>query len=92
METLFSGEVLSKILMETVTDIIESKGLIILLLIIAWLIIWLLVREIKTWYWKINEILVLLKKIEENTRPIILESKEEQPTIKEASQNDLKIE
>jgi len=84
METLFSGKVLSKILMETVIDIVESKGLIILLLIIAWLAIWLLVREIRTWYWKINEILVLLKKIEENTNQnnnIIKENK--QPEIKE---------
>lgn len=84
METLFSGKVLSEILIETVTDIVESKGLIILLLIIAWLAIWLLVREIRTWYWKINEILVLLKKIEENTNQnnnIIKENK--QPEIKE---------
>jgi len=84
METLFSGKVLSKMLMETVIDIVESKGLIILLLIIAWLAIWLLVREIRTWYWKINEILVLLKKIEENTNQnnnIIKENK--QPEIKE---------
>lgn len=84
METLFSGEVLSKILMETVTDFVESKWLLILLLAIAWLMIWLLIREIKTWYWKINDILVLLKKIEENTNQnnnIIIESK--QPEIQE---------
>ena len=27
-------------------------------------------REVVAWYWKINEVVSLLEKIEENTRPI----------------------
>ena len=32
----------------------------------------LLVREIITWYWKINKIVSLLEQIEKNTRPKII--------------------
>jgi len=33
------------------------------------LFIFLILREVLTWYWKINKIIVLLEQIEENTRP-----------------------
>lgn len=34
----------------------------------AFVLFFLLIREIVTWYWKINRIVNLLEKIEENTR------------------------
>lgn len=41
--------------------------------ILTWLVVtvvvFLVIREILTWYWKINRIVDLLEKIEENTRP-----------------------
>lgn len=43
----------------------------IVLWIIGLLVLFLITRELITWYWKINEIVSLLKKIEENTRPNI---------------------
>lgn len=33
------------------------------------IVVFFVFREIFTWYWKINKIVHLLKKIEENTRP-----------------------
>lgn len=33
------------------------------------LFVFLVLREVFTWYWKINKIVVLLEQIEENTRP-----------------------
>lgn len=38
--------------------------------VIIFFLFFLLIRELIVWYWKINEILSVLKKIEENTRPI----------------------
>jgi len=35
--------------------------------IVSLIIFFLLIREIVTWYWKINHIVNLLEKIEENT-------------------------
>ena len=32
------------------------------------IVVFLLIREILTWYWKINRIVALLEKIEKNTR------------------------
>lgn len=40
-------------------------------------LILLLLREVRTWYWKQNEIVSLLKKIEQNTRKPVLENKPE---------------
>ena len=45
------------------------------------ILIFLLIREIFTWYWKINRIVELLEQIERNTH------KEGQPTITE----DIKV-
>jgi hypothetical protein len=43
--------------------------------LIFWLLIsflfFLLIREIVTWYWKINKIAALLEKIEQNTRKTV---------------------
>jgi hypothetical protein len=36
--------------------------------IIVIFLFFLLIREVIVWYWKINDILSILKKIEENTR------------------------
>jgi hypothetical protein len=33
------------------------------------ILLFLAIREILTWYWKLNKISSLLEKIEENTRP-----------------------
>lgn len=32
-------------------------------------LLFLIIREILTWYWKLNRIVTLLEKIEKNTRP-----------------------
>ena len=34
-------------------------------------ILFLIFREMVTWYWKINEVITLLAKIEENTREVV---------------------
>lgn len=36
--------------------------------IVGAILLWLVIREFMTWYWKVNEMVTLLKKIEENTR------------------------
>lgn len=43
----------------------------IALVIIVILLLFLIIREIVCWYWKINKIVDLLEKIEDNTRPQI---------------------
>ncbi|OQA38980.1 MAG: hypothetical protein BWY51_00590 [Parcubacteria group bacterium ADurb.Bin316] len=77
-------------LVNTVINIIENKWLLILLLAIFCLLVWLLIREINTWYWKINDILVVLKKIEKNTRQnnnVDVEGKQPEIKAKELVQN-----
>ena len=54
-------------MIKAISDLIQNNWLMLLLLFVVWLLIWLIIREIRTWYWKINDILVLLKKIETNT-------------------------
>jgi len=51
-----------------IEELIKSNISTILIVILILFIIWLLVREIKTWYWKINDIVSLLKRIDDNTR------------------------
>jgi hypothetical protein len=41
----------------------------ILLAIIIIICLFLLFREVMTWYWKINKIVSLLEKIDNNTKP-----------------------
>lgn len=41
----------------------------IIIIVLGIIIIYFILREVRTWYWKINEQIELLKKIEENTRP-----------------------
>ncbi|MBP7741105.1 MAG: hypothetical protein KA104_00240 [Candidatus Pacebacteria bacterium] len=38
-------------------------------MLLVGIILFFLLREVFTWYWKINRIVVLLEKIEQNTRP-----------------------
>lgn len=61
------------------TFLIDNSGMI-LLTIGGFMIVVILVRETLTWYWKINKVVELLEKIEENTRPrkIIEKASEEQ--------------
>lgn len=56
-----------------------NNGGTILLFIAGCLIFFLFIREILTWYWKIDKMIEILEQIEENTRPrkIIKESSEE---------------
>ena len=45
-----------------------NENMTVLIYIAVALIIFLIFREVVTWYWKINKIVSLLEKIEENTR------------------------
>ena len=83
MGTSSNDKIVNEFVISIMANIME-KWLLILLLAIFCLLVWLLIREINTWYWKINDILVVLKKIEKNTRQnnnVDVEGK--QPEIKE---------
>lgn len=41
-----------------------SNPIIIILVFLALILVWLLIRELLTWYWKINKIVSILEKIE----------------------------
>lgn len=60
--------------------IINNFGFDILmfLLVVVAVAVALIVREIVTWYWKINQIVGLLERIEENTRVVRQRSHNEQ--------------
>jgi hypothetical protein len=45
----------------------------ILIAIFAGIIVFLILREVLTWYWKMNRVVTLLEQIEENTRPADIE-------------------
>jgi len=85
MNLLLSGQTLDQILIKMITELIKNNGLLIILLFVVWLLIWLLIREVKTWYWKINDIITLLKKIEKNTDLTlnVNNSKDNQPQVVE---------
>ena len=46
----------------------QDNGFLIVMAIVFALLIWLALREIMTWYWKINRIVDLLEKIEGHLR------------------------
>lgn len=46
----------------------NNNGFIVIMLIIFAILIWIALREIMTWYWKINRIVDLLEKIEGHLR------------------------
>jgi len=54
---------------------INQSNILIILIVIF--VIFLIIRELLTWYWKINKIVRLLEQIEENTRLEIIEKKTE---------------
>lgn len=43
---------------------IKQNSLVIVLILLVLIVIWLLIRELRTWYWKVNKIVNLLEKIE----------------------------
>jgi|GEM_PF-3852750 len=47
------------------------------------IVVFLIIREALTWYWKINRIVSLLEKIEENTSPLVPKQPQIEPTAKE---------
>lgn len=51
-----------------VNKIFSIPGLSLVFGIFVFIFIWLALREVRTWYWKTNEMIELLKKIEENTK------------------------
>lgn len=60
--------------MNSFVDFLTSRPWVILF---AGFLAFILLREILTWYWKVNKIVNLLEKIEENTRPKNIEKKVE---------------
>ena len=46
----------------------NGNGFIVIMSIFFAIVIWIGLREVMTWYWKINRIVDLLEKIEKNTR------------------------
>jgi len=62
MDLLFpSGQ---NFLSKAIENLISSNILLILIIFLVWLVVWLLIREIKTWYWKVNDVVSLLERIE----------------------------
>jgi len=65
MNSLFPN--ILDLLLKTLKDFINSDLLAIILVVLFLLfliIVWLLIRELLTWYWKINKIVSILEKIE----------------------------
>jgi len=52
------------VLLKEFKNFINSNLLEIIIFFLALFIIWLLIREFLTWYWKINKIVSILEKIE----------------------------
>lgn len=52
------------ILLKTLQDFMTSNLLMIVLFFLAIIIIFLLIRELLTWYWKIDKIVNILERIE----------------------------
>lgn len=62
MNSLFPN--ILDLLIKALKDFINSNLLEIILLFLFLIIVWLLIRELLTWYWKINKIVSILEKIE----------------------------
>ena len=54
---------------DSIGNFIASNLPVIFLSLATLALFILIIRELVTWYWKINNILSLLEKIEKNTRP-----------------------
>ncbi len=52
------------LLLKSIKDFINSNLLEVILFFLVLIIVWLLIREFLTWYWKINKIVKILEKIE----------------------------
>lgn len=50
-------------------DGFSNFGMALIFVFFTFVILFVLLREVNTWYWKINEILSVLYKIEQNTQP-----------------------
>lgn len=73
-------------LMEYLTRKISIEELLIY--IIIGICIWLLIREVKTWYWKINELLSNQEEQTEIMRKILNELTNEQDELIEENTNE----
>ena len=62
MNSLFPN--ILDLLLKALQDFITSNLLAIILVFLFLIIVWLLIRELLTWYWKINKIVSILEKIE----------------------------
>ncbi len=62
MNSLFPN--ILDLLLKALQDFITSNLLAIILVVLFLIIVWLLIRELLTWYWKINKIVSILEKIE----------------------------
>lgn len=51
------------------------------------IIVFLIFREVLTWYWKTNQIVDLLKQIEKNTRASEIEIEKEMPSTDSVSKD-----
>lgn len=51
------------------------------------IIVFLIFREVLTWYWKTNQIVDLLKQIEKNTRASEIEIEKEMPSTDSVSED-----
>ena len=62
----------------------ESSAILMALGIFAFisLVLFLVLREIVTWYWKINKAIGLLEKIEENTREYSVDNEVKKEEVK----------
>lgn len=79
--TLNNSSLFEKILGDfilLIRDLISSNLFGIIMIILGVFIIWLAIREVKTWYWKINKVVSLLEDIRENVRNIANVNKDEQ--------------
>ena len=60
----FSPPSIQDILLKTLQDFMTSNLLMIVLFFLTIIIIFLLIRELLTWYWKIDKIVNILERIE----------------------------
>jgi len=69
IEQQITSSITSGIIKTFTNFIADNNGLFILLLLL-FVLIWLLLREVKTWYWKVNKIVSLLEGIELSVRKL----------------------
>ncbi len=71
-----------------ISQLLGVKQSTLLVFLIGAFLLFFILRELFTWYWKINEVVALLEKIEQNTRPKNTDKIPEKVVVKSQPEQD----